>query len=549
MTVDGYARLPAVRDLLAQAAAALDDGRREEAIARLRDAIKEAPADAAIHHDLGYLLLASGRFAEAARAFRLAVATDATFALAAVRLGVALQALDDTESALAAYRHAAAQAPSRSDAPFREGALLEMLGRRTPALDAFRRAAASRPETALSRLAAVRLDLAGRRHAMAEDKLRALLDAHPGHLEATDTLGEVLADAGRLDEARDCYARVTAASPHYAGSFYDLVACRRIGPGDDELVRRMTDTAARTDLHAEARTRLNLALGHAADDLDDPARAMAHFGEADRIRAGSGDAVARAIEQRVDRLVDRFGAGALAAEARSGGNGDPTPILVVGLPRSGTTLVEQILSTHPDVAGGGELAFWSERTDGIADPAADHAFRAAAAADYLACLRTIDADRARVTDKMPLNVFRAGLVHLALPRATIILCRRRPIDVALSIHRTSFNRHLAFPTGGEALVRTVRAIERLSLHWRAVLPPARFHEVSYEELVSRPERAIRDMLSACVLPWDERCLRPERNPRVVRTPSKWQVRQPINAPAADAWRRYAPWLGPLAGLL
>ena len=538
-----------VGGLLVQARAALDAGRREDAIARLRDAARAAPDEAAIHHDLGYLLLASGRFAEAARSFGDAVAVDRGFALAAVRLGVALQALDDSEGALAAYRHASLHAPARSDAPYREGALLELLGRRAAALDAFGRAAATRPETALSRLAAVRLDLARTRHDVAERGLRALLDAHPGHLEATDTLGEVLADAGRLDEAWDCYARVTAAAPQYAGSFYDLVRCRRIGPDDGDLVRRMTETASRTDLHAEARARLHLALGKAADDLDDPERAMAHFHQADTIRAGSGDAVACAIEDRVERLIRRFDAGTLAAAARTGGDDDPTPILVVGLPRSGTTLVEQILSCHPAVAGGGELPFWTERAAECPDTVPDRAFLTRAAADYRDALRAIDPDAARVTDKMPLNVFHAGLVHLALPRATIILCRRRPIDVALSIHRTSFNRHLAFPTGGTALVRTVRAVERLSLHWRAVLPPARFHEVSYDALVSEPERVIRALLSACLLAWNEDCLRPERNTRVVRTPSKWQVRRPIAAPAADAWRRYEPWLGAMAELL
>ncbi len=561
MTARGSGHAGPASELLAKAGAALAAERREEAIGHLRAAAEAAPDDAAIHHDLGYLHLASGHFSEAARSFRQALAADDNFALAAVRLGVALQALDDVDGALGAYRHAAACAPSRADAPFREGALLELLGRRTAALASFGRAAATRPGTALSLLAAVRLDLAHGRLEPAERGLRALLDVHPAHLEATDTLGELLADTGRLDEAWDCYARVTATSPHYAGSFYDLVRCRQIRPDDGDLVGRMATAAARTDLHAEARARLHLALGKAADDLDDPARAMAHFDEADRIRGRSGEPVAQLIEERVERLIGRFDAGALAAAAATrtsaGGDGDPAPILIVGLPRSGTTLVEQVLSCHPAVVGGGELPFWTERAADLTDPVGDEAFRARAASDYLDVLRAIgrpepgatSRDAASVTDKMPLNVFHAGLVHLALPRAVIVLCRRRPIDVALSIHRTSFNRHLAFPTGGDALVRTVRAVERLLLHWRAMLPPASIHEVRYEELVSEPERAIRALVAACGLSWDERCLRPERNPRMVRTPSKWQVRRPIAAPPPEAWRRFEPWLGPLAALL
>ena len=564
MTATDPGQADAVSRLLAQARAALDAGQREQAIACLRAATEAAPGAAAIHHDLGALLLAAGRYAEAAHALRAALAADPGFALAAVRLGVALQAADDTDAALAAFRRAAASDPARADAPFREGALLEMLGRRAAALAAYRRAAATRPETALSRLAAIRLDLADARPAEAERGLRALLDAHPNHLEATDTLGELLADAGRLDAAWDCYARVTAASPHYAGSFYDLVRCRRIGAADAALVARMTATAARPDLHPEARARLHLALGKAHDDLGDPGAAMAHFGRADAVRGRSVPAVADAIERRVARLVARFDArsdarsDAEAMAAPPAGDHDPTPILIVGLPRSGTTLVEQILSSHPSVAGGGELPFWTERDAGDPawdDPASDHpawddpAAHAQAASDYLALLRAIGPGAARVTDKMPLNVFHAGLVHRALPRATFVLCRRAPIDVALSIHRTSFNRHLDFPTGGDALVRTVRAIDRLSDHWREVLPPARVHEIRYETLVADPERSIPALLAACGLPWDGRCLHPERNPRLVRTPSKWQVRGPIRPPSPDAWRRYAPWLGPLAALV
>jgi hypothetical protein len=198
------------------------------------------------------------------------------------------------------------------------------------------------------------------------------------------------------------------------------------------------------------------------------------------------------------------------------------------------------------------LSFWNERgraweQAGPADP--DAAFLGGAAADYLRLLRGIAPDAARVTDKMPLNFQWAGLIHMALPRATIIHCRRSPIGTALSIHQTHFNPRMSFPTGGAALVGYVRAYQLLSAHWCAVLPTERFIEVDYEMLVAEPEPVIRRIVAACGLPWDTACLRPEHSARVVKTPSKWQARQPIYRNSVGRWRAYEPWLGPLSALL
>jgi hypothetical protein len=164
-------------------------------------------------------------------------------------------------------------------------------------------------------------------------------------------------------------------------------------------------------------------------------------------------------------------------------------------------------------------------------------------------LREIGPKAVRVTDKMPFNFLWAGLIHLAFPRATVIHCRRAAIDTALSIHQTHFHPGLAFPTGGVELVAYFRSYRRLTDHWRRVLPADRFIEVDYEDLTHAPEPAIRRIIARCGLKWDDACLRPEQNPRVVKTPSKWQTRQPIYRDSVERWRRYEPWLGPLRALL
>jgi hypothetical protein len=296
---------------------------------------------------------------------------------------------------------------------------------------------------------------------------------------------------------------------------------------------------------------VHLALGKAADDFGDYATAMRHFDAAEALRRETVAFDARAFESQIEQVIARFTPD-LIARAPALGSADATPILIVGMPRSGTTLVEQILSSHPGVSAGGELNFWRER--GVAFHRAgaagtEAAFLHEAAADYLAVLRAIGPTATRVTDKMPFNFIWAGLIHLAFPRATIVHCRRAAIDVALSIHQTNFSPLLSFPTGGADLVAYFRGFERLTDHWRRVLPAECFVEVGYDSLTGAPEAEITRLVAACGLPWDAACLHPEQNGRIVKTPSKWQARQPINRSSVERWRRYEPFLGALGALV
>jgi len=150
---------------------------------------------------------------------------------------------------------------------------------------------------------------------------------------------------------------------------------------------------------------------------------------------------------------------------------------------------------------------------------------------------------------MPFNFLWAGLIHMAFPRAVFIHCKRAAVDTALSIHQTHFHPGLVFPTGGPELVAYFRGYQRLVNHWRNVIPEDRFIDVDYEELTRAPESVIRKIIAACGLPWHDACLHPESNRRAVKTPSKWQTRQPIYRTSIARWRRYEPWLGPLRTLL
>ncbi|HVH85042.1 MAG TPA: sulfotransferase, partial [Steroidobacteraceae bacterium] len=510
--------------------------RPADAIAPLRDAALLEPSNPIIQHDLGLACLEVGRVPDAIAAFERAVTSNPRYTDAYFRLGIALEKLGSIGGAIVAYDRATELLPSLTEAWFRAGALVYTLGHRDEAIACFRRAAATGGKTSFGRLGKARALLTEDRNQEAEQVLRHTLALDPRNAMAHDLLGNLLSEFGRFDEARECFQRAIAIAPLLAGSYYDLVRCRPVTSDDVGLLQRMETALATPGLEAAQRLRLHLAIGKAADDLGDYALAMQHFDAADAVRRGSTlfDSAAFSIE--IDRLIARC-TPELIARAPELGSCDATPVLIIGMPRSGTTLVEQIVSMHPEVGAGGELHFWNERG------AAWHRYRGAdetpliakAAADYLGVLRAIAPKAARVTDKMPFNFLWAGLVHVAFPRAIIIHCRRAAVDTALSIHQTHFHPGLAFPTGGAELVEYFRCYRRITDHWRRVLPSDRFLEVDYEELTRDPEPIIRRMIAACGLPWHDACLRHERNPRAVKTPSKWQTRQPIYRTSVARW--------------
>jgi tetratricopeptide (TPR) repeat protein len=540
-----------VTALLELAVEALRAGRPADAIVPLRQAALLRPQAAMIHHDLGLACLETGLVQESADAFRRALASDPSSSVAAFHLATSLERLGDVGGALVAYHRATELNPALTEAWYRAGALVHTLGHRDEAIACFERAAESGSKTRFGRLGAARALLTAGRDRQGERALRKVIAADPENPLAHDLLGNLLAEAGHFEEASACFTRAIALAPQLAGSYYDLVRCRRIIPADAALVAQIETALGTPGLDVEPRIRIHLALGKAADDLGEYERAMRHFDAADVIRPASAAFPAEQFDREVTQLIEQTTPD-LVARAPREGILDPTPVLIIGMPRSGTTLVEQIISSHPEVRAGGELNFWpacGARWHSAGAAGNEMAFLRKAAVDYLRVLRNLGPKAARVTDKNPFNFLWAGLIHLALPKATIIHCRRAAIDTALSIHQTLFHPSLSFPTGGEKLVAYFRIYQRLTDHWRRLLPPERFIEVDYEELTGDPDPVIRRLIAACGLSWHDACLRPDRNPQSVKTASRWQARQPIYRSSVGRWRRYEPYLGSLRPLL
>jgi tetratricopeptide (TPR) repeat protein len=535
--------------VLARAHDLRQKGLAGEAVEAMRLAANLEPNNGQILHDLGVSCLAAGLPREAVAAFRRAIHVKPNFSQAFWRLGVALQQSDPI-AAIAALRKATELQPRLPDAQFRLGMLLEEQGRRREAGVRYRQVLTGGPDPRLRRLAEARALMIEGRDGEAEKKLRRAVEIEPNDGAALALLAALRTDAGAFEEASGYFERAVAQPGSSHDLYYEMIRYRKVTVNDTGLLERLRSGGAEPHGNDATRMRLQIALGKALDDLGQYAEAMQAFDAAAAIRERTWPVDIAAFERRVDAVVQRFSADVIESK-RSVGNPDPTPVFVLGMPRSGTTLVEQIVSSHPMIHGAGELHFWNQR--GALMKAAgtniDDAFCRQAATDCLGQLRELGGDAARVVDKNPFNFEWVGLIHVALPQSALIHCRRSPIDTALSIHQVFFHEGMAFPTGGEALVRYYRAYERLMDHWRQVLPPDRLLEVDYESLTADPVPQTMRMIAHIGLEWDDRCLEPEKNPRRVKTESRWQVRQPIYRTAVERWRNYEPYLGALAKLL
>jgi tetratricopeptide (TPR) repeat protein len=528
----------------------IKQGRRAEAIASLHRSVELNPSVAGSHHDLGFALMTAGRLEQAIEAFAAALHLDPGLANAHYSLGYIFDSLGRDREALAAYRAAVALKPDLVEAQLRLGELYSVRRLQVEAATAFRAAAAAAVEPVKARLADARAMDASGAFDEALAALRAIVEAHPDNAEAHALLAKFLGEAGLSTEAAAHHLRVTELFPEMGLAWSGVANNKKFTADDGHLIERMNAALAQpqaTPLHRQA---LHFALGKAHDDMGNCEEAMRHFEAGNRLRARGGRLNRDAFARRIDQLIEATPPDYCERQADKALE-DATPVLVVGLPRSGSTLTEQILSSHPEVAAGGELGFGNipETAPGgkgtLASPAEP---TRRLAGDYLARLRALGPGAKRVTDKTPANFMRLGVIHRIFPNATLIHCRRHPVDTALSIFTTNFGSYLDFASDRGDLVFYTRQYQRLMAHWRETLPPDRFVEVDYEALVADPEPHARRLIAACGLQWNDACLAPHLNPRKITTASVWQARQPIYRTSVERWRRYQPWLGELSEL-
>ncbi len=534
-------------------------GQWDESVREFEAALRIDPRIADVHNNLGVVQRAAGRLEEAVECFRRAVALAPERVEMRNNLGAALHAAGELEEAEEHLLSAAQADPRVANVRFNLSRLYLDQGRTDDALAAAREAIALNPRVADYHLALAAAQRAGGDLEGELNTLRGAVAVEPNHALARSDLGACLNVMGRFEEAEASLRRALEIDPRLAAAHENLARTRRFGESDRRHVERLEGLASQPNVSNADRVHLHFALGKMLDDMGEYERAMQHFVRGNALEHERMTYDAEAGRAFVARSCATFSA-ELVEEKRPLGSASDLPIFIVGMPRSGTTLVEQILASHPGVYAGGELEFFAdasvrlpERLGGTKPypecvSALDAATVDSLCSAYLADLRERMGEARRFTDKNPFNFAHLGLIMLAFPNARVIHCRREPMDLALSIYFQHFARRHDFAYSFADIAEYHRQYQQLMAHWHAVFP-GRILDLRYEDLVADLETTARTMLDYLDLHWDERCLAFHQTQRPVGTASHWQVRQPLYAHAVERWRHYAPYLDELRAAL
>ena len=530
-------------------------GKLEAGEALIRQGLDKAPDDPVQRVDLGVLLARSGRLDEAIDHFRTAVEAAPNFELAHSNLGGALVLQKNFAEAIRHLERAIELDGRLFDAHTNLGLAFMQTHRPAQAVDVLYKALAIDP---LSVRAHVQLSGAlyrSERHDAAEHHARKALELQPDAIEAYFHLGNALGSAGRMDEAAEALLRVAGQAPMGLQALSRLVHMRKTTEGAPELALLDSYAGFADKLAEEGRATLHFAFGKAMDDLGRYDNAFAHFDKANAISKSLYPFDAQAYVERAERLR-ALASPALIARCSGGGVTDIAPIFITGMPRSGTTLMDQMFSRHPKVTAGGELRAFPvamqrntrlrqalEETLDEAELTADDFDRLGE--DYMDAVRAEGIRSEHVSDKMPSNYLYAGLVALALPRAKVLFLRRHPLDCLLSNYFQHFGQNQPASTDFKNLGVTWREFDRMVHHWSEVIPE-RVRVVNYEDVVADAEGQMRAILDFAGLEWDAQVLDHRASSRQVNTASLAQVREPIYSRAVARWENYAPHLAPLA---
>jgi tetratricopeptide (TPR) repeat protein len=537
-------------EIRSQAFAALEAGE----FSQVESLATQLPDDPYTQWVRGTAAVRQGNLQEGYTLLEKSAVGDPSFVGVHLSIAETFERIDNLDQAVRAYQNALKIAPRDPNIFLRLAKLLLAFSRHAEAAEVLTRAVDLAPESGQARLLFAQALTGVNRGDEALVQMESALADPEAVGMAHGMLGYWYQARGKFAEARSHFEQSIQLEPRQALAYFGLTQGSRVRPEDRPILEQAATLISNAEVPPQDSMYLQYVLGKGMADLGEYESSWNHYVKANElafeISLGGKVFNRRAYTEAIDGTIATFNRD-FFKKNRSVGWNQRLPIFIVGMMRSGTTLVEQILSSHPEVGAAGELDFWLDEGYTAVDTAKrtlDQKALSKLALRYVDGLRRIAPDKAFVTDKMPQNFQMVGLIHTAFPKAPIIHIRRNPLDTCISIFTNAYQQSPNFAHDQDSIVFAYRQYQRLVAHWRRVLPPDQFLEIDYEDLTANPDFVIRQILSFCHLKWDDACLRPELNDRLVTTPSLWQVRQPVYRTAVERWRMYEPWLGGFAQL-
>ncbi len=574
---------------LQQAVALHQQGDFTKAEQLYRAILKKSPHDPDANHLLGLLSHQAGANESAIELISQAIAIDPNAATYHSNLGIVYKSMGNLDNAVSSFQNAIRLAPNYADAYFNMGNLCRENGEPHQAIDHYRQTIKLQPNhpPALNNLGQVlekndHLDEAKAAYQIAlrikPDYPEALnnlgnvlskqehpdqaiscyrkaLTIQPNYTEALCNLGIAYEQFGTITKACDCFRQTVSIKEDYTEAYRMLAGVKKFTDYHDKDLQQMEMIAARQNLSTQQRMHLDFALGKAYEDLGEYKKAFISLKEGNHIKRTTLNFSIDLETKQMETIKEIF-TKELQESLHGVGNQDKTPIFITGMPRSGTSLVEQILASHPKVYGAGERHYLSNtleerQTDNTSSfPSwvtniAPTIF-ADLGTEYLVKIRKLEQEAPHIADKMPHNFLHIGMIKLILPKAKIIHCQRDPMDTCWSIFKNYFTGSHPYAYNLNELGQYYLLYQNIMQHWQETLPNNYILNVHYEKLVTSQEEETKRLLAHCELPWHKDCLNFHKTARSVRTASSSQVREPIHDKSIKKWQCYKSELANLA---
>lgn len=534
-----------------------EQGKLDEAEGCFRKALSINQNYTEVLNSLGVILQVQKKFDEASEHFRKAISVKPDYAKAHYNLGNTLHEQGKFDEAEGCFRKALSIKSDYTEAYYSLGITLKEQGKLDEATNYCRKALYINPNCAEAHNNLGVTLQEQNVYEEAEVHFRKALSINPECAETLFNLSTLLKQNGKIDEATSCLEKALSIKPDYAEAHHILASIRTYTAPDSQL-KLMEDLFNKEDTSDSSRIYLAFGLGKAYEDLKNFDIAFDFIRQANTLKRRTFNySIAR--EQKLFSVCQKTFGLQFPAKSKKSEIHDETPIFIIGMPRSGTSLVEQILASHPMVHGAGELTnlekFFLKLTNEKSIASAfeciakdDGTLVTQIGAEYIKKLREYSDSTRFITDKMPYNFLYIGLIHLCLPKARIIHCNREPMDTCLSIFKNCFRYGHRYAYDQKNLGQYYLLYQDIMRHWQNIVPEI-IYNLCYEDLVRDQEGQTRKLLEHCELPWDKACLSYHKTPRTVATASSVQVRKPIYQDSIQRWKKYEKQLKTLKSIL